>query len=559
MAQIQQANNGDNFVFPIDLIELSKQHVGFLQTLHQLGVTIQRPSPKALQRYRDFWLPLVNSHPKQALIPPTDCAWLWHCHRLAPFRYVSYLKRQFGDDFQILEANPAFSFQCDNGEIYGTLMQKTGNEDMNAAAERTRSCWNQQFPEESFHLQMYESSAQNVQNAEEKIDDSSLFLDGFDLLGSTDRQATFLWQVSGPLFVNDDFLQQGALQYYKFLKLRNHANKSKIVIVPTYQIDLMWHTHMLSSLTGYFADCKAIMGSTLNHDDSLNDRSDDGPLDRAFKDTKSLWNKIYEEEYFVEGGMYRGEPPKEYYYNSWLSRISNEEAQIPLGPFLHMIDVQGASSTNPNGDELTNEQLAEAKWTPLSENAPNGAPAFIQMAIKSKVKGVNANPFMEDYIFGKTGSQVGYFHITTKESYGILSKRISARIKKKENDVALAACCTLGLCSGAKWKKKMDAEIDMLKTTKAITKARSTADAPFGKIGIPPQYKNDKQVSNTHYSEAGAWLFPATYYECGGGCGGGAIGAGHSGPGGGASACGAAACGAAGCAGGGCGGGCGGG
>ncbi|CAJ1959375.1 unnamed protein product [Cylindrotheca closterium] len=237
-----------------------------------------------------------------------------------------------------------------------------------------------------------------------------------------------------------------------------------------------------------------------------------------------------------------------------------------------MINVQGASSTNPNEnpnagdgvefspDDLTYEDLANAAWTPLSGSAPDGSPAFIQMAMKSKEKGINANPYKEDYIFGKIGTCVGYFHITTKEAYAILSKRISARTKRFENDVALATCCTLGLCRGAKWKKKMDADIEILKITNSITEARSTAGAPFGKVGIPERYKDDKQVTSRHYSEAGAWLFPAAYYECGGGCGGGAIGKGNSSSKGGASACGAAACGVAACAGGGCGGGgCGGG
>lgn len=71
----------------------------------------------------------------------------------------------------------------------------------------------------------------------------------------------------------------------------------------------MWHSHILASVAGYFTDCKAIMGSALNHDDSLNDRSEDGPLDRAFQETKALWKKSYGEGYFAEGGMYRREPP----------------------------------------------------------------------------------------------------------------------------------------------------------------------------------------------------------------------------------------------------------
>jgi hypothetical protein len=111
----------------------------------------------------------------------------------------------------------------------------------------------------------------------------------------------------------------------------------------------MWHTHILAKVSGYYMDCKSIMGYTLNHDDSLNDRTEDGPLDRAFKETKDLWKKSYNEDYFIEGGMYRGEPPKEYYSTSWkASHLYNKEL-TPTGLFLHLIGVQGASSTNPAG------------------------------------------------------------------------------------------------------------------------------------------------------------------------------------------------------------------
>ncbi|CAJ1959374.1 unnamed protein product [Cylindrotheca closterium] len=728
-----QANNDDKaFDFPIDLVELSKQHVGFLQTLHQLGVTIQRPSPKSLQRYRDLWLPLVLANPRETIVPPADCAWLWHCHRLAPFRYTSYLKREFGNDCQMLEANPAFCFQWNSDEVYGGSLNMIEN-DMKAAAERTRSLWNQQYPEESFHLQVEASASQTLPYSEEKIDDGSLFLDGFDLLGSTDRQATFLWQVSGPRFASEEFLKEGAVQYYKFLKLRRTAEKSNTILVPTYQIDLMWHTHILSSLTGYFVDCKAIMGTTLNHDDSLNDRTDDGPLDRAFNDTKALWKKSYGEEYFVKGGMYRGEPPKGYYNISWCSRVCNEEAQIPLGPFLHMIGLQGASSTNPTGgaydldivwawketasqmskhpassvagdpsecwikydesanatletafknqggegtcdlgngyvvDFLENKQTkkatgyvrevqrivnvksalerpkvwcwketqgqmgkhsssaiygnpsecwikyddtansilesayqaqgnngetspskgymvnfttmkqtkiatgfqrevqrvdatndaadaaandATAYWTPLTGNAPDGSPGFVASAPKSKTRGVNANPFKQDYIFGRKADKVGYFHITTKEAYEILAMRMKLRILQKKSDIAMATCC--GLCNVP---KTMEDDLDKLETTEAVVKARAGAARPTGKIGLPPKYKNNRNVSNTHYSDTGIWYFPGEYYDCGGGCGGDSNihisggGDGNCGAGCGASGCGGAACGAAACGG----------
>ena len=48
-------------------------------------------------------------------------------------------------------------------------------------------------------------------------------------------------------------------------------------------------------------------GCTLEHDDSLTDRTDGGVLDTNFKATCNLWREVYGVQYQVKGGMYRGE------------------------------------------------------------------------------------------------------------------------------------------------------------------------------------------------------------------------------------------------------------
>jgi Glycine-rich domain-containing protein-like len=49
---------------------------------------------------------------------------------------------------------------------------------------------------------------------------------------------------SGERFDDIEFLNAGVENYYKFLTLKPKAKE--VVLVPTYQIDLMWHTHILS-------------------------------------------------------------------------------------------------------------------------------------------------------------------------------------------------------------------------------------------------------------------------------------------------------------------------
>ena len=45
---------------------------------------------EALRRYETVFLPLLASWGDAAapLVPPLDCAWLWHCHKLDPVAYA---------------------------------------------------------------------------------------------------------------------------------------------------------------------------------------------------------------------------------------------------------------------------------------------------------------------------------------------------------------------------------------------------------------------------------------------------------------------------------------
>ena len=46
-----------------------------------------------------------------------------------------------------------------------------------------------------------------------------------------------------------------------------------------------------------------------NHDDSVNDRSDDSKLSKSDKKTREMWMEEFGEEFPVGGAMYRGNPP----------------------------------------------------------------------------------------------------------------------------------------------------------------------------------------------------------------------------------------------------------
>ena len=136
----------------------------------------------------------------------------------------------------------------------------------------------------------------------------------------------------------------------------------------------------------------------LEHDDSLTDRADGGVLDTNFKATKSLWFDVYSKEYKVPGGMYRGEPPKEFFHADWargerqvLQQTLSNTFVFPGVSLAHLIGEVGASSVG-------RDEKSDLTW--MSVDQPN---SFIQPNPKSQVKNVNANPAKDMYVFGSGG------------------------------------------------------------------------------------------------------------------------------------------------------------
>jgi hypothetical protein len=292
METVNQYEMQENF--SCDLVKESKSHVAFLQTLHLNGISIQQPTVETLRRYSELWLPLVHRHhinttaknndsgycessedEELGLIPPGDIAWLWHCHRLAPYRYVKHVQQLFlglGEDetknasfsakkdlLLVLDPKHPFVVQLQDNAKNVTFDQSKHAD----AARYTQTLWEEVYPKEPFFFieeaeeQQQHSSTNNSEKSENQTIEKTTphTLSGFDVLESCQRQATFLWQVSQINFHDDDFLRQGVQNYYKFMSLMKMGDKKPRFLVPTYQIDLMWHTHILHSIRFYHRDC----------------------------------------------------------------------------------------------------------------------------------------------------------------------------------------------------------------------------------------------------------------------------------------------------------------
>jgi Glycine-rich domain-containing protein-like len=315
------------------------------------------------------------------------------------------------------------------------------------------------------------------------------------LIGSAQRQASFLWQVSGERFMDQDFLEEGVDNYCKFLRLTPVGRQLEIVLVPTYQIDLMWHTHMLFSLDAYNSDCMRIMGSTMSHDDSLTDRSENGLLDTSFKATRGLWIQAYGKDYIVVGGMYRGEPPKEYHSPEW-------NCETPL-PAMTSVILAGASSA---------PSQHWRKWVPLDGHTRDGKPAFIPISAQTK-REVKSAARKDNYILGRYDNMTGYYHIETREAHALMVARMNHRVKHAESDLAMQHGC----CGDAEGVEIMEIKLAKVQRTREVWRERLAASKPMGST------RNQDINSERLYRDDGAWLYPTILYtDAGGACGGAA-------------------------------------
>jgi hypothetical protein len=483
-------------IFSCDLLANAQKHIWFLKQVHAntaISLSDFDTSPAAIEsirRYQDLWLPLVASTSGQGIndkapvlhIPPPDIAWVWHCHRLAPKHYCDYCNDTFG---YVIEANPPLTLALPQIDM--------DNVDTDSAITRTQNLWNTHYPQENFY------SVDLTTERSSNVDAGRSSIGNFNVLESMKRQATFLWQVSDDQYADDDFLKDGALNYAKFLHLKPKAANRNFILVPTIQIDLMWHTHILTSMECYNKDCMRILNSMFLHDDSYTDRTEGGALDVAYVATETLWKSTYGTDYVVPGGMYRGEPPKEYFSPKW-NPSKNFLASSISKQCMGKIKV---SSISPG----------PSRWATLSGTASDGSPAFILTSEQTR-HGIKKLPCLDMYVLGRSGSKTGYYHIETRVAHVILMKRVMTQQNRVRDNITMAKCC----CgSGAKISKLQEKWVT-LREAQALLHERMSAPAPRGAT------KTKQVAESAVYSRDGAWLYPVAVYDCAGGaCGGAAV------------------------------------
>ena len=168
--------------------------------------------------------------------------------------------------------------------------------------------------------------------------------------------------------------------------------------------------------------------SILEHDDSLTDRIEGGILDTNFKATKSLWYNVYKKDYIVEGGMYRGEPPIEFFNVDWVVKSRgdrNNEIKKFIGPDSWSTMNHYLLTRNIGASSVGRDVESRLSW--MSVDYPG---AFLEPQPKSTSRGVNANEKKVFYVFGDGGKSwhliyVKISHRDINTSYLFSSYRIS--------------------------------------------------------------------------------------------------------------------------------------
>lgn len=112
-----------------------------------------------------------------------------------------------------------------------------------------------------------------------------------DLVGAVQRQYRFVdsvWQLGWLAQPETLDTKSALLRYRAWVSL---VSLKAGVLVPTLDIDLCWHTHMLSAR--YYWDMTTTVGLFLDHEDKVEEKD----MEEAASQTESIWSHVFGEPY----------------------------------------------------------------------------------------------------------------------------------------------------------------------------------------------------------------------------------------------------------------------
>ncbi|CAO2142468.1 unnamed protein product [Urochloa humidicola] len=319
-----------------DLVAAALRQLEFLAAVDRRRWLYEGPLlDRAIRRYIACWLPLLAKHTQAPvvdgpLVVPLDCEWIWHCHRLNPVQYIRDCKK-----------------------VYSRILNNDNVESSTGTKSKIQSekVWNELYPEEPFELE-YISSSETTMD----VDAGAIEGISYDLVSAVKRQSSFYYQVGTPTMHDKRFLVEALARYKGFLYLikMNQEKGLQRFRVPTYDVDLMWHTHQLHPVT-YCKDMLKLLGKVLEHDDTDADRSKGKKLDVGFTETTEQFESTFGVRYWKAGCMYRGNMPSPVTSTTQIFNTDNCKIQQDLNVlkvtfvelYLQIVDIKNLPSAVP--------------------------------------------------------------------------------------------------------------------------------------------------------------------------------------------------------------------
>ncbi|KAL8231172.1 hypothetical protein R6Q57_000950 [Mikania cordata] len=319
MEQESEWNTAQNISISENLLAAAKRQLQFLETVDRNRWLYEGQALQwAIYRYNACWLPLLAKHSESQIIEgplvvPLDCEWVWHCHRLNPVRYKSDCEELYG---MIL----------DNRNVVSSVQKISKTE--------TEELWNKLYPSEPYEFDT--TRAFSIEFSESIYKTQSF--SKYDFTLAVERQSPFFYQVSRPHVKSDLFLEETVARYKGFLHLirRNRERSIKQFSVPTYDVDLIWHTHQLHPVS-YCKDLTKLLGKILEHDDTDQNREKGQKLDTGFSETTKQWEETFGSRYWRAGAMYRGTAPIPVTTTPCIPAITTSKSDLTSG-FERLID-----------------------------------------------------------------------------------------------------------------------------------------------------------------------------------------------------------------------------
>lgn len=142
--------------------------------------------------------------------------------------------------------------------------------------------------------------------------------------------------------MNDSRYIEGAVARYRgFLHLikRNKERGINGCCVPTYDIDLIWHTHQLHPVS-YCEDLVKLLGNIMGHDDTDSDRTKGQKLDTGFTGTTKAFEGIYGRRYMRAGALFKGSAPSPVRLTPYIGIATKKVSSVAQSPKLALPSVK---------------------------------------------------------------------------------------------------------------------------------------------------------------------------------------------------------------------------